>query len=279
LPWTQQVRKHWRDWRFWKERYRDQILVHILRNHGVRVLDEDWNNLVILDACRYDVFQELNTIPGVLERRISRGSNTREFLVENFKKHTACSRLDNIVYVAGNPFVTMLLSEGPYKIYPVWDYGWDDSIRTVPPSVIVRETLEARAKNPDKRMIAHFMQPHEPFLSLGLDNDSGFSGLRNSVLEGRGEWEGGEVWDLMEKGKLDREEVLKAYRNNLKLVLPFVQQLVNALSGKSVVTSDHGQLFGERPHVLYPFRVYGHRNALHVRGLVEIPWLIVDAGR
>ena len=36
-------------------------------------MKEDWDNLVILDACRYDMFKKLNTINGKLEYKISIG--------------------------------------------------------------------------------------------------------------------------------------------------------------------------------------------------------------
>jgi hypothetical protein len=47
---------------------------------GVDVLAEDWDNLLILDACRYDAFAARADLPGRLERRRSRGSHTSEFL-------------------------------------------------------------------------------------------------------------------------------------------------------------------------------------------------------
>ncbi|MDG5776143.1 hypothetical protein VB773_02085 [Haloarculaceae archaeon H-GB2-1] len=34
---------------------------------------EEWDNLVILDACRYDVFEEMHTFPGTLKPIISKG--------------------------------------------------------------------------------------------------------------------------------------------------------------------------------------------------------------
>lgn len=50
---------------------------------GVDVFTEDWDNLIILDACRYDMLESAS-IEGTLEHRISRGSNTVEFLFGNF---------------------------------------------------------------------------------------------------------------------------------------------------------------------------------------------------
>ena len=70
----------------------------------------------------------------------------------------------------------------------------------------------------------------------------------------------------------DREQVLAAYRENLDLVLPHVEALLETLSGKSVVTSDHGNLVGERGFPI-PIRMYGHPRGLHHEELLSVPWL------
>jgi len=36
-------------------------------------MEEDWNNLIILDGCRYDIFKELNTLKGDLNQAINYG--------------------------------------------------------------------------------------------------------------------------------------------------------------------------------------------------------------
>lgn len=33
------------------------------------VMNQDWDNLIILDGCRYDLFEEINTISGDLEKK------------------------------------------------------------------------------------------------------------------------------------------------------------------------------------------------------------------
>ena len=57
-------------------------------NRGTLVTKEKWDNLIILDSCRYDVFKQVIDefdIRGKLGVRLSRGSTTHEFLRENFK--------------------------------------------------------------------------------------------------------------------------------------------------------------------------------------------------
>ena len=60
------------------------------------------------------------------------------------------------------------------------------------------------------------------------------------------------------------------------IVLSHIKELISIFSGSTIVTSDHGNLFGERPHILYPFREYGHPRGLYVDELVLVPWLIVN---
>jgi len=59
-------------------------------------------------------------------------------------------------------------------------------------------------------------------------------------------------------------------------VLPHVQELVAAVDGRTVVSADHGNMFGERSHPI-PDREYGHPARIHTPELIEIPWLTIDA--
>lgn len=70
----------------------------IRRRRGIDVPNADWDNLVVLDACRYDLFEELHTFPGDLKSVISRGSNTVKWLQTDFKKE----QYSDIVYVTAN---------------------------------------------------------------------------------------------------------------------------------------------------------------------------------
>jgi hypothetical protein len=270
-----------------QEAYRG--LLRHLPNRGVYVYDEEWDNLIILDACRYDTFRELNTIDGRLESRISRGSATQEFLIENFRKHPRKKTFEDIVYVSSNPFVSLLLPGIFHMVYPVWDYGWDENLLTIPPEPVVKAALEARRLYPDKRMIIHFMQPHFPPLVGRPQGDTGqalkrLSGFARdganpdkvlNLKRGYPPHVFATTTDgLLARGLLTKQEVLSLYRENLRIVLSHVDGMLKQLSGVSVITGDHGNLFGERLGVLYPFRVYGHWPGLRLAQLVLVPWLI-----
>ncbi len=280
------IKENWRDKRWWKHQYRNRIFIKLIarKNRGVYILDEKWDNLIILDGCRYDIFKELNNLEGILEWRISRGTCTKDFLLENFQKYPYPEKLKEIVYVTANPIVNLYFSGLFYRIYSTWDYGWDENLSTVPPENVVKDALFAIKDNPGKRLIIHFVQPHCPFLGGEIITKP----LRDSVREralGKKDLikpiEDTAVMQpslLIETGELDKNIVWEAYKNNLKIVLPFVKKLVDNLSGKIIVTSDHGELMGEKvPHFLYPFKEYGHPCGLYnMEDLVKVPWLIIE---
>lgn len=283
-------KKNWKDLKWWRHLYGDLVFSRFLENRGIFIIDEDWDNLIILDACRYDVFREVLAkevvISGKLEFKISRGSCTRDFLLENFRHYPNKQKLKEIVYVAANPFVDRYLpSDLFYKIYSTWIDGWDEDLATVPPISVMRDALRASYENPQKRLIIHFVQPHAPFLESGLPfnplqdcpsarklgevkfNDGG--GREKNVLQ---------PWDLIEVGAVEKERILEAYKETLKKVLVVVKKITEILPGQTIITSDHGELAGEKnPHPLYPFKEYGHPCGLiNIEELVKVPWLIIE---
>ena len=238
---------------------------------GVDIFEEDWDNLVILDACRYDMFVEEADLPGQLETRRSRGSNTVEFLRGNFHDRT----LHDTVYVTGNPQLYRnrdWIQSDLHATVEVWhDDGWDDHHRTVLPETMVDRTLEAAEQYPDKRLVSHFVQPHYPFLveESVFDDDQAFlrpdePGCWHQVMTGQLSVSKSAVWD--------------AYRETLRTALPHVRELIESLDGTTVVTADHGNMVGERGRPV-PVVEWGHPRSVYTEQLVKIPWLVIDGDR
>ena len=244
---------------------------------GTNVLNEDWDCLIILDACRYDVFERIYEDYinfGELEKRISLGTETTSFLLRNFG-----DGYHDIVYVTANPFVDELLSKNLFKIVPVWKFGWNGN--TVHPKTLYKYAVRTMAKYEGKRMVVHFIQPHFPFITIKIEDET-FDELRRAVIEGR------EPRIRNRKKRLDRISSLdfyvksdiaklrKAYEANLKVTLPYVARLMRLVRGRIVVTADHGEAFGEKLHNLIPIRVYGHPKDVPIKELLEVPWLVYD---
>jgi len=250
------------------------------RNDGFNIFDEEWESLIVLDACRYDTFEKYYRDyikVGRLEKRGSMGTETTSFLIENFGD----TYHQDIVYVTANPFVDKLLKGKIYKIISVWKFGWDENYNTVLPSTMYAYTLHAIKRYPYKKFVVHFIQPHFPFIPLNI-TDQTFKELRDSALENRDpnivntHKALHRISSLDFYVKFEEKLLIKAYEANLKITLPYVAKLIDFLPGKTVITADHGETFGERLHRFVPLKVYGHPPDVPMGELTEVPWLIVE---
>jgi hypothetical protein len=146
------------------------------------VLEEEWDCLVVLDACRYDAFAELHGeyLEGTVEKRRSPGSSTPEWAAKTFTGE------HDIAYFSGNPFINSLgipLSELKWgascdydwtasdhiaEVFDLWQSAWDDDLGTIPPGN-VNEAVRANRDAVDRRdrTVVHYMQPHAPYLQRG----------------------------------------------------------------------------------------------------------------
>jgi len=251
------------------------IYSRVKNYHYVDVMAADWDTLVILDGCRYDLFETKNTIPGRLEKRHSRGSSTPEFLQKNIVE-----TYNDCVYVTANPqYVVQGIDGGFHTIVDVWDTDWDSELGTVPPQVVTKRALEAQRNYPNKRLLIHYMQPHYPFIgSKGqqLPQPNKFEIQRNEIKgEDKDHTTIDDTWTLLKRGEVSKSEVVDAYRENLELVFPHIKTLLKQIDGRTIVTSDHGNLYGER---VFPFisKRYGHPTGIHAENLVTVPWLIIE---
>ncbi|WP_209438418.1 hypothetical protein [Natronococcus sp. JC468] len=229
------------------------------------VMEEDWDTLVLLDACRSDMFFRLCEFSGTFSRRYSKGSTSAEFLAENF----GGEQFHDTVYVSANPHTADLADETFHAHEDVYRTDWDDERQTVTPEAMNEAVRAAHESYPHKRIIAHYMQPHYPFLgSLGEEIEH-----RGYAPDGDFDAVGASIWTQLQTGTADvsRSRVIKAYEENLRLVLEELEPLLQDIDGKVVISADHGNLIGERGWPI-PVRMYGHPGRSGARGLIEVPW-------
>jgi len=133
------------------------------------IFDEDWDYLIVLDACRYDYFKKIYRLffEGELRRFFSPGSCTAEWF-----RHTFTSKYPDVVYISANPYINSFMIVGGcdagrrfYKVLDVWLSGWDYDLGTVPPRTVNTILNEVSNYYSDKRVIVHYLQPHAPYLS------------------------------------------------------------------------------------------------------------------
>lgn len=250
----------------------NNLLFRARYGSGTKVMEEDWDTLVILDACRYDMFSERVHLEGDLQSRISIGSSSEEFLEENFK-----GEYFDTVYVNTNPYVPHLgLEEGTFHAVIDLLEEWDSELQTVRPERVVEEALAAHKRFPNKRLIVHFMQPHAPFIG-----EVGQELAGEGWTMGTTEEETIGVWEYLRRGsdEVDLETFWEAYNENLDFVLAEVKTLIDKLDGKTVISADHGNMVGERLYPIPTRRKYGHPYGVHTRSLLKVPWFIIEGDK
>jgi hypothetical protein len=203
-----------------------------------------------------------------LESRISLGSTSEEFLEKNFSSGV----FEDTVYVNTNPYVPRTgLNQGTFHAVINLLDKWDSVNHTILPITVVDSAIDIHNRFPDKRLIIHFMQPHYPF--IGKDR----FGERGWLPDSAGDIEGKTVWDLLRE-KSDPEtltQVWKAYQGNLELAINAVEDLLTAIDGQSVITSDHGNLLGERLGPIPTKQMFGHPLGVYHPSLVKVPWYVI----
>ena len=231
---------------------------------GTDVFDEDWDTLILLDACRYDVYAALTPFKGTPGVRLSRGSASKQFVRGDF----AGKRLHDVVYVSGNQWYLKLREELECELHAYHDVERDAVGGRVPrPQTVTAAALDFADRYPTKRLLVHYMQPHRPYLGKGRDQFVDDSGDGRVQLR--------EIDKVIKTDRALRDDLIAAYRDNLRLVLEDVERLVEELDGKTVISSDHGELLWDRIAPI-PIRWYGHPSAIYVDTLVNVPWHVVS---
>ncbi|WP_164731990.1 hypothetical protein [Halomicrobium mukohataei] len=232
------------------------------------MFERDWDNLLILDACRYDIFEEVNSFRGDLETHCSLGSSSREFVRANFADRT----LHDVVVVSANGWYKKI-SDTSGKINvdvhdlivvdnkSVESHKSDiDTVRPdrewILPEAVTNEACDAIERYPNKRIIVHYHQPHTPYIG---PTGKEYAGELPQKFDGK------------EELRTSHEILRRAYRENLEIVLEEVGGLYPELTGKTVISADHGDLLGERGFPI-PVREYGHPSQAYREELVRVPW-------
>ena len=275
-----ELREHGDDREWWRGRVNTRLNSPVQRHfrpqsEAIDVTEADWDVLIVLDACRNDLFSERTVdLEAEFTRQTvqSRGSSTREWLDQNFTEEYG-----DTVYVTGNPQVTKYKQDRFHRLIEVWREGFDGEDLTIPARAVTDAAIQAREQYPNKRLIVHYVQPHEPFVGHPDLNFFSWDDTFPSQSEGtprsnkRDDFEG-TAFGAIYHGAATREEVWEAYLDNLDYVLDDVNRLLGSLGGKVVVTSDHGNAF-PRFSWPVPVRVWSHPPGLRLGELITVPWL------
>jgi len=229
---------------------------------GTRVMDEDWDTLILLDACRYDMFKQRVPFDGRLESRISLGSTSEEFLRRNFEDN----QFHDTVYVNANVYFPKVGLDQDETFHAVIDLldEWDEELEIAHPETVTDAAKRAHEQYPNKRVIVHYMQPHLPFIgSRGLE-------IREKLGQRNG-------WVPLRNGEtsVPLDEFWEGYNENLDIVFEHVAELLREIDGRVVISADHGNMVGERQGPIPTKRHYGHPWGVYTTELVKVPWFTV----
>lgn len=267
-------------------------------NYGTPVYDREWDLLVVLDACRADLLSEVADDYEFLstESTYAPASTSAEWMEKCFLPSRYRGAVRTTGYVSGNPFTDEVFfrhlcpqceserSRAPgascdkcgSELRPertanhefglldeVWQTGWDDELGTIPPRKITDHAIAACRSNDHDRVIAHYMQPHHPFIESDIDTRLHPSGFGEMGRES--------VWDLLRTGDVEKEQVWRDYRDNLRYVLNDVRRLLrNVDADRVVITADHANAVGE-------FGLYGHYRNVPIPAMKRVPWCVTNA--
>jgi len=224
------------------------------------IYKQDWDILIILDACRVDMF-ETYSLPIILkgikfdrvnykyERVVSEGTCTIEWFVKTFDKE-----LKNVVYLSNNPII------GKYRLhvqsrenfkyfqdliecfnfsYEPMGYGLHFR-----PEHAFDTLLKCLKKSSNLKFIIHLYQPHAPYVFDKLIAEIYVKDFFKGDVD---------FWKFVQQGLIPIERVVKAYIKNLLFVTFVILEYFPKLKNlKILISSDHGELFGEHGFFNHP---------------------------
>lgn len=191
-------------------------------------------------------------------------------------------------------------------IHDIWDVAWNDELGTVLPEDVNRYVRNHWAEvEGNDRVVIHYMQPHAPFIEHGRGRkvntiQKSFEEVKAEGVET--ERSGGMLSAALDpiKPRLERfleeselamklgmlieldpssifeigssgarETLERYYETNLRTVFPAAVDLAADLEGRVVITSDHGEAFGEQG-------IWEHHVETPIPELIEVPWLVVE---
>jgi len=201
--------------------------------------NEGWDVLIILDSCRYDVFEEL--VGKYLDNyHLEKVVST----VPQIYWTSTFTRYYDVTFYSSNSWVSTgnvrggALNKYFKNIVDVWYLGWDVSLGTVPPWNVNYYVMKNFTSD---RKIISYLQPHGPWIGRHKLTVTSYSMIHLGV-------------DVKLRPVIEKkgpEYMRQLYVDNLKLVLKYVSALLESLNGTVIITSDHGEYLGENGKYLH----------------------------
>lgn len=265
--------------------FRNGAFRRVGRHIGNPIWEREWDVLVVLDGCRYDLWQEVAPMYGLPDEDThwSNASCSIDWILRNFNQYPEEAR--QTAYVTANPFAdhgtesarSADLSDEPVGHFrPLYKTEWtelfDGQIATVPPETVTDHAIDAWRRRDEldvDRLVVHYMQPHEPYRARP-EWGSGDNKLLENLIDPETP-AGSSIWPALEAGEVDMDEFWDVYQDNLRWVLDDVaERFLDNVEGTVVLTSDHGNALGEWGEWHHPPGAIGP-------SVRRVPWARVEA--
>jgi len=251
---------------------------------GTNIFTQEWDLLLVLDACRVDALREVAPeyeFLSDINEIWSVGSNSHEWIAQTFNNKYE-SEIAETTYVTGNGFTKRIFETRTFppskitvpftwtnwdivdqnklqNLVEVWRHHRDERLKVVPPDILTDYTIDiGRRKKPD-RMIVHYMQPHGPYIAGAINENRDPTEIEL------------EAWKSLRDGNASFDTIWEMYLDNLRVVLDDIERLLNNIDAETVViTADHGEAFGE-------LGAYGHPEGFPHPVVKKVPWATTTA--
>jgi hypothetical protein len=241
--------------------------------NGANPLLEDWDNLILLDACRYDMLKKSAIFDEEVRYKILRSSTSPEFCDE----YIYGNNFHDTIYVTANPFGARVNDGIFYNKHSTTNVVVENMHDSWDPETVYQLAVENYKENRNKRMLVHFMQPHSPYFGEKAEK------LRDELREeGYTFWAWNEELTQEDKnrediithllsaaqtGLISVDDLTDIYLENIEVVAEYVKKLASEIGGKTIVSSDHGEMLKWK---------IGHGRDINTEGLRKVPWVVLD---
>jgi hypothetical protein len=237
--------------------------------------------LIVLDACRCDVFERLcqRYLSGRLENVWASGRWTAQYAERTWTEKYDLTYINSMPVNSDFYFDLRGKSHRPGahidNFVHVWEHGWDSALGTVPADVVTDTGLNYANQMESTRLVVHYAQPHVPYVgttrilpweSPPSGESSENAGMRQLFAEGINR-PTQRIYHRIRNGEISDEELYRAYVDNLEYVLEEVVRLVRRLDCPVVITGDHGEHLGEDGRYLH------EADSTLIR---QVPWFVVS---
>lgn len=249
----------------------------------------DWDYLLIADAARFDLTSEI--IDEAMTRDVettavwSPAINTLAWLVRTWPdeydlRYVSAHAVVNSQDILSNNSLRRRVKEmgGDATYSPaqhfatiddVWDWGYDQSIETVPASAVNKRLRAVEDLDDDRRVIGHYVQPHFPWVrghDWAAEAEVAYPPPQRKSVDPSENTAQPTFSVANVQAKLGEDGVAAAYRDNLAYVLSWIDEVLDDLSGRVIITADHGCYLKD-----YSYPAESDDPTLH-----KVPWIEVE---